>query len=881
MTQIAQNITLGSFTDMAKTEGNVTLKLNQLVHGKGGTWLRGAMNIGAARQANARTLQAFQQAIAQNPEYANVANNPTVQAKLGTIDTRYPLSAKAITDVIQTLKTLKAEKQQVITDQSQAAYINLMQELSPDNITAKLHEALQGSPLAQMEIPPSIMKKIVHIVSDPFISGVNNAEHAPSRAEVQAVLQQVIQPLAQNLLLIHHSEYPLSEKAITDILQTMKAETHQVITAQLQAAYINLMQELSPDNITAKLHEALQESPLAQMEIPPSMMKKIVHIVSDPLISGVNNTGYASSREDIQAALQQVIQPLAQNLLLIHQSALSPNIKSVVQTCMISDTGVTSPHDVQANVQMREIKMHNQALAARICTPAPDGEFVTTLHNKLGQAGMPDRMPSKQALDTMLKSLAENIEKTGEHTEALSDERGTQLLESKLDAYITSLRFAATLENPQSAAFLAQYIQKDSGDMQVAYLQTIADHLHEVPMQKLTTPATFASAFALQTQLVNIQIVLNPIYDSIPSKMLPEGSLGRQNFMDIACGLALSKLDRPQIQQMYDQLSQGTGATLRGILSENNQNTMAISSLSALDILQMQAGTILGKSEDQILADHNTVMPQHLQDPSGLVQAKTNIPIHFQRVAETFFSLMPLMVLTEAQRGMSGIETTFEKDIIRSMHVTLGDTKIPTNEESLKLPAGSATGERKKLLKDIAYNHVAAFLTGNPAATMDTITLEEKKQVYILTAFISQETSKPGLNITQNAIMENAERTPIGFDEQNKTQRFHLSKLANGDIAVQVDLAIGMKTIAPDGRAPITIDPASSRNESHTVFILSRQDMQTMARQDWDPQHLNLPKELFSENKITDFPPEMQLVPQNLLVTGTLSFSAPIEESML
>jgi hypothetical protein len=79
-----------------------------LVQGSSGAWLKSLFNIGGAREANARTLDALRQAVHNDPAYARVAGQ--ADALLGRLGSTFPLTGKKISQVLNKLDAAFAQQ---------------------------------------------------------------------------------------------------------------------------------------------------------------------------------------------------------------------------------------------------------------------------------------------------------------------------------------------------------------------------------------------------------------------------------------------------------------------------------------------------------------------------------------------------------------------------------------------------------------------------------------------------------------------------------------------------------------------------------------------------------------------------------------------------
>ncbi|MDD2967388.1 MAG: hypothetical protein PHN64_07925 [Desulfovibrionaceae bacterium] len=178
---------LNDFRLLADQKGNITQTNAGLVQGKTGTWIKSALNIGTARQDNVNTLQALRQAIINEPRYAQVLN--TAAAQLGNIDTKYPLSAAKVKQVLANLDTAVETLESANKGQTYAA---IMHSLDTDTIKQVFVQAANEehlNPNIADSLTPKQQTQFIKCMGDRIIAAQGDFHQPPNRAEIQAMVR--------------------------------------------------------------------------------------------------------------------------------------------------------------------------------------------------------------------------------------------------------------------------------------------------------------------------------------------------------------------------------------------------------------------------------------------------------------------------------------------------------------------------------------------------------------------------------------------------------------------------------------------------------------------------------------------------------------------
>jgi hypothetical protein len=108
MSQLSVNDFRASIAQLGKGAIQADQGQTGLVQGSKGAWIKSLLNIGDARDTNARTLDALRQAVRSDPAYARVADQ--ADAILGRLGSTFPLTGRKISQVLNKLDTAFARQ---------------------------------------------------------------------------------------------------------------------------------------------------------------------------------------------------------------------------------------------------------------------------------------------------------------------------------------------------------------------------------------------------------------------------------------------------------------------------------------------------------------------------------------------------------------------------------------------------------------------------------------------------------------------------------------------------------------------------------------------------------------------------------------------------
>ncbi|MCL1889255.1 MAG: hypothetical protein FWF99_01960 [Desulfovibrionaceae bacterium] len=104
------SLTVSDFRTVGTSLGNTAIRTDQqqsaFVQGEKGAWIKSLLNIGGAREANARTIDALRQAVHNDPQYAKVTE--WADAILGRVSASTPLTGRQINGLLGQLDTAVA-----------------------------------------------------------------------------------------------------------------------------------------------------------------------------------------------------------------------------------------------------------------------------------------------------------------------------------------------------------------------------------------------------------------------------------------------------------------------------------------------------------------------------------------------------------------------------------------------------------------------------------------------------------------------------------------------------------------------------------------------------------------------------------------------------
>lgn len=222
---------------------------------------------------------------------------------------------------------------------------------------------------------------------------------------------------------------------------------------------------------------------------------------------------------------------------------------------------------------------------------------------------------------------------------------------------------------------------------------------------------------------------------------------------------------------------------------------------------------------------------------SGLRKLLTNIPATIDTPAPTDLSKNPTvenfkravrpsvktMVATsfayDMKAALCGETTTFQKDIVRDMHVYLPDgTQLPADFNA-------------------ARDRLAALVTGNPQATYAQAPEAIRHKVCFITALLSQEIEKVcymGMPIALNSEDPSTPFTAVGRQDAPVNHRaFHLALSDDGGISVRYERRSAMMMLMRQGDSDFTRVAEDSYEDYSLSIDIPGAEVNRILQADW------------------------------------------------
>lgn len=253
------SLTVNNFATMAQQSGNMTMQGEALVHGQGGTWIRSALNIGNSRADNTATLQAFSQAIHNDPRYAQV--HEQAQAMLGTISSKHPLSAAQVKNVLGNLD--KAAANVVAQNQGQS-YTLIMQQVASEKLQNTLTECCRNLGMEPPALTDNQKSLLAKTVSEHLLTACGDFSTPPDPADLRQIGHDICQDMARSLQHIDNSTLNNNIKSILrdSICNGTVMNSSESVQANITVRETRLSNDTMAANMVAEngpLHTCLEE----------------------------------------------------------------------------------------------------------------------------------------------------------------------------------------------------------------------------------------------------------------------------------------------------------------------------------------------------------------------------------------------------------------------------------------------------------------------------------------------------------------------------------------------------------------------------------------------------------------------------------------------
>lgn len=288
--------------------------------------------------------------------------------------------------------------------------------------------------------------------------------------------------------------------------------------------------------------------------------------------------------------------------------------------------------------------------------------------------------------------------------------------------------------------------------------------LHEASGSEKINPAFIKelanniSVDRFDSVLTSFAAAINASSKEIKEDLLPELGSMKPNLVNHMVGECLNSLSADERHNLFDRLSTPQMANLLAMYNEDSLNGDSVFIGQTLAFMRDQIG-YMDNLEITPLPQKDcdyTLLPCSIRDKRSLGHVISgNLPKNLaegmttenykNRLEGTFQSMLQINFLSEMQKmmGLATGETTFDKDIVRGLDITMPDgkkleAKIPDyiNAAELKpeqVRAAQIQGAKDQLASYISHGQTDKFAELTPAQT---------RTAQILMACLSQETEK-------------------------------------------------------------------------------------------------------------------------------------------
>lgn len=360
---------INDFRLLADQKGNITQANAGLVQGSVGTWIKSALNIGTARQDNVNTLQALRQAIINEPRYAQVLN--TAAAQLGNINTKYPLSAAKVRQVLTNLDTAV---QTLETANKGQTYAAIMHSLNTDTIKQVFVQAANEEhldPTIADSLTPKQQTQFIKCMGDRIIAAQGDFHQPPNRAEIQAMVRDAAKEIntvnarLQNSPLRESSKNIIRDymfdggvmKPANDIIANIQRRETERANGQLAVEYSTP----APDGkFMQALTQQLTAAGLAENMPEEAALTNLHEHIQESIVHEGHHGDVALTPAMALATLQEGVQGYVGSLQAAKQLP-DQAVSAFMQTLCQTKIGTLSPAYVQTLAAMGQ-QVHLQGL---------------------------------------------------------------------------------------------------------------------------------------------------------------------------------------------------------------------------------------------------------------------------------------------------------------------------------------------------------------------------------------------------------------------------------------------------------------------------------------------------------------------------------------
>ena len=189
--------------------GKAGLEVNQegTAVGRSGAcaWIKSFLNIGGARQAAARTLEALRNAVRNDPHYARVTEQ--ADAMLGRLSSKYALTGRQITQFLGQLDTAAqtADAQAVALNKALVSKYS-MNAMSLVDKLSNAEGVSQGSP--GFRLSSADRTKLISLITDRIHQSAGDFRTTPDESAVRQIFTQATRAFSRLLIRLDAADLP-------------------------------------------------------------------------------------------------------------------------------------------------------------------------------------------------------------------------------------------------------------------------------------------------------------------------------------------------------------------------------------------------------------------------------------------------------------------------------------------------------------------------------------------------------------------------------------------------------------------------------------------------------------------------------------------------
>jgi hypothetical protein len=282
------SLTVQDFRAGSAALGRGNLQTDQdnaaIVRGGKGTWIKSFLNIGGARQANARTLEALRLAVHSDPRYARVTGQ--ADALLGRMDSRSPLTGKKVALFLAQMDAAAQKADSDLVAHNRALVSNMaMREMhSVDRQAAEQAAALGRQ---DFTLGAADRDKLNAMISERIIRSAGDFRETPRAEDIRNIVREAVNRFVQLQTLLDQTDLPPN---IKNIIKGQFIEGEEFISPERLETMIQIRQNLRNN---AELKQTLtdvsgSDSPLRAALAPAMAEAGMGEAVSGPALEGLS-----------------------------------------------------------------------------------------------------------------------------------------------------------------------------------------------------------------------------------------------------------------------------------------------------------------------------------------------------------------------------------------------------------------------------------------------------------------------------------------------------------------------------------------------------------------------------------------------------------------